>query len=179
MVPTLFLVILLALGPGVLQAQEPRVTALTATLNGTQVSVHFSLENAFDNEELEKALRSGLPTGFTYHIEMVRRRPRWFDTLAAGSTIEVVCTFNSLTHEYLLNYRRDRRLVRSETFTDLERLKERMTTIEEEDLLPIGSFRPSKLVVRAKADVTRGFLFYVIPWEISTAWKEARVSRVR
>ena len=33
-----------------------------------------------------------------------------------------------------MNYRRDRRLVRSETFTDLATLQKRMTTIDEPDL---------------------------------------------
>ena len=32
--------------------------------------------------------------------------------------------------------------------------------------------------VRVKADLMRGWLMYVIPWEVSTRWREARVQTV-
>ena len=55
-----------------------------------------------------EALQSGLPTSFTYVVEIFRDRPNWFDDGIARARIEVICTFNSVTREYLLNYRRDR-----------------------------------------------------------------------
>jgi hypothetical protein len=133
------------------------------------------MASAFDNEETTQALQSGLPTSFTYVVEIFRDRPRWFDEGIARTRIEVIATFNSLTREYLLNYRRDRHLVRSETFTDLAALVKRMTSIEETDLFDIGERKPWKLKVRVKADLMRGWLMYVIPWEVSTRWREARV----
>jgi len=74
-----------------------------------------------------------------------------------------------------MNYRRDRRLVRSETFTDLATLQKRMTTIDEPDLFDIGTRRPYKLRVRAKADLMRDWLLYFIPREMSTHWRSVRV----
>jgi hypothetical protein len=50
-----------------------------------------------------------------------------------------------------------------------------MTSIEEPDLFEIGNRKPYKLKVRAKADLMRGWLFYVVPWEVSTRWRETRV----
>lgn len=139
------------------------------------MSVHFNLENGFIHEQTVQGLQSGVPTGFTYVIEIYRDRPNWFDEGIDRSRIEVIATFNSVTREYLLNYRRDRRLVRSETFSDLVTLQQRMTTIDEPDLFDIGRRRPYKLKVRAKADLMRGWLLYVIPWEVSTHWRSVRV----
>ena len=76
-----------------------------------------------------------------------------------------------MTREYLLNYRRDRHLVRSETFSDLAALERAMTTIEELELFEIGGRKPYKLKVRVKADLARGWVMYVIPWEVSTRWR--------
>lgn len=134
------------------------------------------MEHAFDSEQTVQGLQSGIPTSFTYIVELYRDRPNWFDERVARSRIEVIATFNSVTREYLLNYRRDRRLVRSETFSDLAALQHRMTNIEEPDLFEIGARRPYKLRVRVKADLMRGWLMYVIPWEISTRWRSVRVS---
>lgn len=124
---------------------------------------------------MTEALNSGLPTSFTYSIEIYRDRPNWFNSGVAKTSVEVICTFNSLTREYLLNYRRDRRLVRSETFTELAALERRMTVIEEIALFDIGPRRPYKLKVAVKADLMRGWLMYVIPWEVSTRWHDTRV----
>ena len=154
---------------------EPRIDNLAATAANGQVSVHFSLRNAFRDETLQ-SLQSGVPTTLTYVVEIFRDRPHWFDEGIARARIEVIATFNSVTREYLLNYRRDRRLVRSETFSDLGALQHRMTTIDELSLFDIGHRRPYKLKVRAKADLMRGWLLYFIPWDVSTHWREARVS---
>ncbi|HVE70629.1 MAG TPA: DUF4390 domain-containing protein [Thermoanaerobaculia bacterium] len=154
---------------------NPTIESLAASAAAGKVSVRFSLAGAFDNAEMVEALRSGLPTSFTYTIEIFRDRPNWFDDSIEKSSVEVICTYNSLTREYLLNYRRDRRLVRSETFSDLAALERQMATIEEQDLFDIGTRKPWKLKVRVKADLMRGWLMYVIPWEVSTRWREARV----
>jgi len=153
---------------------EPRIEHLVASGANGQVSVRFSLSNAFRDETLQ-SLQSGVPTSLTYVVEIFRDRPHWFDEGIARAHIEVIATFNSVTREYLLNYRRDRRLVRSEVFSDLVALQHRMTTIDEPSLFDIGRRRPYKLKVRAKADLSRGWLLYFIPWDFSTRWREARV----
>lgn len=168
--------LLLYLLPAVALAAEPSIENLTASAANGKVSVHLTLANGFDRPETIQALQSGIPTAFTYTVEIYRDRPNWFDEGIGRSHIEIIATFNSVTREYLMNYRRDRRLVRSETFTDLPTLEKRMTTIDEPDLFDIGSRRPYKLRVRAKADFMRDYLLYFIPRDMSTRWRSARVS---
>ena len=159
-------------------APEPKIEELKATASAGKVSVSFRLTNAFRNEEALEGLRNGAPTAFRYIVEIFRDRPNWFDDDIAQARVEVICTFNSLTREYLLNYRRDRRLIRSQTFSDLAALERAMTHIEETDFFDIGRRKPYKLKVRAKAELMTGWLMYVIPWETSTRWRETRVRTV-
>lgn len=174
--PSLILSLLLAISAGAADAPpKPEIANLTATAAAGKVSVSFVLAGAFRNGELVEALQSGLPTSFTYVVEIFRDRPNWFDQGIATVRIETICTFNSVTREYLLNYRRDKKLVRSETFTDLAALVKRMTTVDEPALFDIGTRKPYKLKVRAKADLMRGWVMYVIPWQVETRWRETRV----
>jgi Domain of unknown function (DUF4390) len=173
-IPVFFLALFLS-APLRAAPPSPTIENLAATAAAGKVSVRFTLAGGFDNAEMVEALKSGLPTSFTYSIEVFRDRPNWFDDSLAKASVEVICTYNSLTREYLLNYRRDRRLVRSETFTDLAALERQMANIAEQDLFEIGTRKPWKLKVRVKADLMRGWLMYVIPWEVSTGWREARV----
>lgn len=161
---------------GAAHAADPTIESLSAKSANRQVSVRFTMAHAFDREQTIQGLQSGVPTTLTYIVEIFRDRPHWFDEGIARARIEVIATFNSLTREYLLNYRRDHKLVRSETFNDLASLQRAMTTIEEPNLFDIGKRPPYKLKVRVKADLMRGWLLYFIPWEFSTRWNTVRVA---
>ncbi len=155
---------------------DPTIDTLTARSVNRQVNVHFTMGHAFDRVQTVQGLQSGVPTSLVYIVEAYRDRPNWFDEGIARSRIEVIATFNSLTREYLLNYRRDHKLVRSETFNDLASLEKAMTNIDEPALFDIGKRPPYKVMVRVKADLMRGWLLYFIPWEVSTRWNAVRVT---
>jgi hypothetical protein len=154
---------------------DPKIENLSAVSTAGHVTVRFNLAAAFDRRRVDQ-VEAGAQTIITYIVEIYRDRPNWFDEGISRARIEVSAQFNSVTREYLLTYRRDRKLVRSETFTDLASLEKAMTAIDEPNLFDIGSRRPYKVKVRAKADLMRGWLLYFIPWEISTRWKEIRVT---
>ncbi|MCU1349960.1 MAG: hypothetical protein JWO56_2990 [Acidobacteria bacterium] len=167
--------LVLLLVPG-LWAADAKIQNLAATAVAGEVGVRFMMTNAFADEQRVQALQSGLATSITYVVEIFRDRPNWFDEGIQRARIEVIATFNSVTREYLLNYRRDERLVRSETFSDVQALMKRMTSIDEPALFAIGERRPYKLRVRVKADLGRGWLLYFIPWQSSTHWRTVRVA---
>ncbi|MFA6954784.1 MAG: DUF4390 domain-containing protein [Thermoanaerobaculia bacterium] len=160
-------------------AAEPKISKLSASEKDGKISVAFELTGAFESDQLNQALESGLPTGFTYHVELERYRPNWFDSTVAKARIEVICTYDSRTREYLVNYRRDGKLVRSETLNDPVELRRRMALIVEPELFSSGAWKPYKLRVRVRADLMREFLLNMIPWDVSTEWGETRVRTPR
>ena len=168
------LLILLLAAP--LLAAEPRIRELTAFEKDGKITVAFQLEGALETPEIRKAIESGLPTVLTYELVLVRKRSNWFDDTLTRSRIEVVATYNSITREYLLNYRRDRKLVRSEIFSNLEDLARRMSTIREEDLFSTGGRKPWKLRILVRAELLRRYVWYLIPWDVATPWENTRVT---
>jgi hypothetical protein len=171
----LLLFLAIALPAFNLTAAEPAIGDLTATVRDDAVTVSFRLEHAFDREEIIQALRSGLPTVFVFEIDLIRRRRNWFDSMVASSRIEVVATYNSLTREYLLNYRRNRKLVSSETVRDFDQLRERMTQIREERLFPLEGRNPGRMRIRTRAILDREYLFYIVPRPVATEWEVTRL----
>lgn len=155
---------------------DPRITRLVATEQRGKISVSVSLGGAFDEPTVLKAIESGVPTGFTYYVDLIRKRPNWFDKTLERVKIEVICTYNSITKEYLVNYRRNRKLVRSEVFANFGPAQERMSQIDEQDLFESRT-PPSKLRVLARAEVIRSYVFYVVPWDVSTPTVETRVKK--
>jgi hypothetical protein len=156
------------------RAAEPAITNLAGISSNGRISISFALRNGFDSPEIIRNIRSGAQTGFTYRVELYRNRPNWFDQRVGRARIDVVCTFDSTTREYVVSYRRNRKLVRSQSFSDFEMVKEKMSSIVEQDLFH-RDYKPYKLSVRVRAELIRDYLFYVVPWDVTTEWKEARV----
>lgn len=171
---TLILTACLISGP-LFANDEARIAGLKGVAVGSHVTVSFRLENGFSQPEVLDALRSGVSTGFTYHFELVRKRPNWFDQRISTATVEVIATYNSITQEYLLNYRRNRKLIRTEVFTRFDALERAMTEVTESNLLPLEGRRHEKVRVRVRADLMQGYLLHIVPWNISTGWEQARV----
>lgn len=172
----ILLLLLLLPAAGVARAAEAEIRDLTAHVRGESISVGFRLAGAFDSPEIRKAIESGIPTVLAYEIELIRKRPNWFDDTVSRTRIEVIATYNSITREYLVNYRRDRRLVSSEIVSSMEELRERLTAVKEADLLTTEGRRYWKLRVRVRAELMRRYLWYVIPYDVSTGWAETRVT---
>lgn len=158
-----------------IHAAEAKVAHLTASTQGQAISVALTLENAFADPWRLEALQNGLPLVFVYQIDLIRKHENWFDSLLHSAEVEVVATYNSLTREYLLNYRRDRKLVSSENVRNLDELQRRMTTVREQDLFALEGRPPGKLRVRARALLGRRYLFHMIPRPITTRWEAVRV----
>ena len=64
-------------------AQELRVTPL---IREGQVFVSFTMTGAFDND-VWATIRSGLPTTFSFDVEIRRGRSIWFDRTVVSSTM--------------------------------------------------------------------------------------------
>lgn len=168
-----FLILLLLASAA--RGEDARIRNLEALEEAERISVSFDLVGAFDAPEIRRAIESGLPTVLAYDLELIRKRPNWFDDTVSRARLEVVATYNSVTREYLLNYRRDRRLVRSEIFTSLDELKARMSRIDEPDLFSTAGRKPWKLRVRVRAELLRRYVWYIVPWDVATPWEDTRV----
>ena len=172
-VSTALLILIWHASPAV--AAEADIDDLEAVARDGAISISLQLKGALDRPETIESLQSGLPVAIVYQFDLIRKRENWFDRILSSSEIELVATYNSLTREYLLNYRRDRKLVSSQSIRTVEELRRRMTTIREEALLSLGTHRPGDLRVRARAVLGRRYLLHVIPRAIATEWDVVRV----
>jgi hypothetical protein len=87
--------------------QVIRVTPLTR--DGT-VFVSFAADTAIDRE-LEQTIQSGLPTTFTYDVEVGRASALWFDRSVATTTIAATVRYDNLTRRYNVYLLQDGRVL--------------------------------------------------------------------
>lgn len=167
------MLLLLALLVPEAAAADGRVRGLDVQVEGRRVLLDFRLQNGFDRDLLER-VRSGLPTSFTYELELLRDRKRWFDRPLERTTLQVVAMFDAVAQEYLVNYKLNGKLVESRMVRNLEDLRRAMTSFEG---IPAFTLEPLprrwRLLVKVRALLGSSTLFSIIPTREATDWQES------
>jgi hypothetical protein len=172
--PALLLLLLRAVS---LDAAELR--DVVPTVADGQVLVSFVLAGAFDEAILAR-IDSGLPTSFVYRLELVRDRKRWWDDQVAEATLEVVAMYNAVSQEYLVNFKRDGKLVESRLARSKLELEAAMTRFERVPLFALADVRASgdsRLRLRARAELGTKTWLSFIPLHVETDWAQSRKFR--
>ena len=162
------------LGAGALHAAELR--DLVPTVADGQVLASFVLADAFDEGVLAR-VDSGLPTSFTYRVELVRYRKRWWDDQIAAATLEVVAMYNAVSQEYLVNFKRDGKLVESRLARSRPELEAAMTRFERVPLFATADLRGdpgSRFLLKARAELGTKTWLTFIPLHVETDWAQSR-----
>jgi hypothetical protein len=155
-------------------APQAALSALTVRLEGEKVVVSFELDGAFTNE-LERSIESGLPTGFTYQMQLMRDRLRWADKKLISRSLQVDAMYNAIAREYLINTKLDGELVESRVVKDRQELAAAMTRIESFDAFSVaGLTGDRRCLVRVRAELGTRTLFFFIPTIRTTPWLESK-----
>lgn len=128
---------LLALGAVDVGATDDRVIRVTPLARDGQVLVSFTTDAAV-NAEVEGAIRSGLPTTFTYDVELRRGSIFWFDKLMGSARIAVTVRYDNLTRRYQVSLMQDGRVAESRSTESADAVRRWVSIFES---LPLFSTR--------------------------------------
>lgn len=169
-----------ALLPGAAASVEggAAIEDLVPLVRSDGVFVSFRVDDAF-NEEVEHAIRTGLEVNFRYNVELKRARGIWFDALLSRREISTTVAYDNLTKRYKLTREVDGRIDATEVVADAEAMRRFMTTFESLRLFELSELEPNdSYSIRVKGVMKDRNLLLLIPWDVSTAWKEVRFDYV-
>jgi hypothetical protein len=145
-----------------LQAADLKVTPIQ---RDGRVFVSFELADAF-LPDVRDAIHAGLPTTFSYRIDVRRAATSWFDRTVASVTISASVTFDNLTRRYQLSRVVDGRTQDVRPTEDESAVREWLTVFEQ---IPIASAAALELngeyYVRIRANAQRRNAWFFLPWD--------------
>jgi len=157
-------------------AQGAEIGRLEVRVDGNLARVDFQLDDAFDTDFVER-LESGLPTGFTYDLELLRDR-QWFDRTLETGKLQVVAMYDAATRGYLINYKLDGKLVESRMVRELPDVERAMTEISDLPAFQLDPYpRAWRLLVRVRAAVGSRRVLFLVPARALTDWRPSRKFR--
>ncbi len=143
-------------------AGEPDI-AVTPIARDGQVLVSFDLSDAF-TVDVREAIQSGLPTTFSYDVEL-RRGAAWVDRTVAAVTITATVRFDNLTRRYQLSRSVDGRIEDARPTEAIDAVQGWMTHF---DRIPVsatsGLEANGEYYVRVRARTRPHNGWFVWPW---------------
>ncbi|MFQ5464486.1 MAG: DUF4390 domain-containing protein [Thermodesulfobacteriota bacterium] len=156
-------------------AKDPTVVDVRVERDHS-LKVSFSVENAF-SEGIEEAVMSGIPTSFTFIIELDRARRLWFDKHAGSWRFKHTVKYDTLKEEYEITLGGDRgKAIRTSDPAEMRRL---MATVDARVLTtrrPLRKGRRYTVGIKAELHTIRlPFrldypLFFLKFWDLETDW---------
>ena len=145
----------------VVRAQGPDLSVRPIARDG-QLLVSFELNDAF-SADVRDAIQSGLPTTFSYDVEL-RRGSSLFDRTVASMTVEASVRFDNLTRRYQMSRIVDGRVEDARPTEDQDAVLSMTSTLEAN-----GEYY---VRVRARARPRNSWFFW--PWDRSIVLGHAK-----
>jgi len=157
-------------------AQEARLTNIVVNNTRDDLVLYLNVEGAF-TEEMKNAVLNGVPTTFSFFIDLYRVRNFWFNESISDQTITHTIKYNNLKKEFSVNRSWEPEpLTGIPSFEEAQRL---MTQIDSLKVVPLSRLEKGhQYQIRAKAElskVTLPFylhyvLFFLSLWDFETDW---------
>ena len=146
--------------------------------NTDDMQVSFEIKNAF-TKEIEEGIKSGMPTSFTFFVELYRKQGFWFDETLASQIFRHTVKYDTLKEEYeIILEEKPQNIIR---IKDIEQTKKIMASSENISIKPAYALKKGEqyqLRIKATLDAVNlpfplnYMLFFVSFWNYETAWYE-------
>lgn len=159
-------------------SMNPAVDKVVIINNADSIQVSFEVKNAF-TKDIEDGIKSGIPTTFTFFIEILQKQDLWFDEKSAEMTFRHTIKYDTLKEEYeIVQGEKPHNTMR---IKDIEQAKKIMAGGDNIIVKSVSALKKGKgyqLRIKATLDpVNLPFplnymLFFVSFWNYETDWYE-------
>jgi hypothetical protein len=172
----LFLAVLLLWGPDRAWGKQAQISDIIVTNNQESLLVYFFTKGCF-TADMNKAILNGIPTTFTFLIELYKPRSLWPNKQLASQRLHHTIKYDSLRQEFsvTLSERGNQTFIMKE----FNKAQEMMADVSNFQLIPLQSLeKNTQYQLRIKAELNKVrlplylhyLLFFVSLWDFDTDW---------
>jgi hypothetical protein len=172
----LFLVFLFLLAPNPVWGKQAQIGDIIVTNNQDYLLVYFFTKGCF-TPDMNKAVMNGIPTTFTFLIELYKPRSLWPNKRLSSLKLHHTIKYDSLREEFsvTLSERGNQTFV----MKDFAKAQEMMADVSNIQLIPLQALeKNNQYQLRIKAELNKVrlplylhyLLFFVSLWDFETDW---------
>jgi hypothetical protein len=155
---------------------EAKISDFLITSTSQDVLIYFRVKNCF-TAKMEEAIRAGIPTTFTFIIELLQERDNNFDKLESSFEIKHTIKYDNIKRLFYVTYSEKGKT--PEQFTYLSTAKRAMSEVNGLTVFPLKRLiRDNRYYIRVKAKLDKVRLplhleyvfFFLSLWDFETDW---------
>ena len=162
--------------PALVVAQNATLKNIIVTNTRDDLLIYLTVDGAF-RENMETVISSGVPTTFSFFVNLYQNRGFWFDKKISELKILHTIKYDSLSNEYIVERSWDantRRVMES-----IDEAKKLMAEIDSLKVVELNRLeKGSRYQIRTKAKLRKltlpfylhYVLFFVALWDFDTDW---------
>jgi len=142
--------------------------------NGTW-KVSFDVENCF-TEKMEEAIQSGIPTAFTFYIDLHQKRSWWKDRKLASVEFRHTVQYHPIQKVYQIKLGDDHSSLAASSLGEAKKLMSSVKEFKIRSSSPVEPGVPAYFRIKAELDPVRlplhleYLFFFVSLWDFETDW---------
>ena len=161
--------------PGHLRAEKAAIGDLLVTNNTSHVLVYARVTNCF-TAEMDAAIMAGVPTTFTFFVDLFQERARWLDRKITRMTVRHTIKYDNVKKLFYISVNGDNEPT---SFQDLENAKRAMSDLNGFSVSPLNILKRNQyyyIEIKVKLDKVRLPLHmdqvfpFVSLWDFETDW---------
>jgi hypothetical protein len=156
-------------------ADNAHIRDLLVTNNASQLLVYARVTDCF-TKGMEEAILAGVPTTFTFLLDLYQERPRWIDKKMLRRTVRHTIKYDNVKKIFYVSTDGEKEPA---SFQDFESAKRAMADLNGVTVAPLESIQKGGayyVELKAKLDMVRLPLrmevvfFFVSLWDFETDW---------
>jgi len=156
--------------------RQAHIRELLITADARSIKLYAVLTDCFTHH-MEKAIMAGVPTKFTFYIELWEEKPHWFDRRIVRLKVHHTLKYDNVKNVFYV-YADEREAA---GFPDMESAKRAMAELSGVPIIPrsvLSTRKPYYLRVKAMLEKVRlpmhmeVLFFFVSLWNFETDWVE-------
>lgn len=160
--------------------QDATITDIIVTNHDGNITVFARLMNCF-TKKMQSAILAGIPTTFTFFLELYQERKHWIDRRVTGVVVKKTIKYDNIKKVFAVFSEEDRQ---QSVFQDFNSAKDAMADINGIIVAPIADLQKEGtyyVMIKAKLDTIKlpmqmeYILFFVSLWDFETDWYRQKV----
>jgi hypothetical protein len=160
-------------------AENAGIHDILVTNNANHVLVYARVTNSF-TKDIEAAILAGVPTTFTFLLDLFQERSGWLDRKLSRTTIRCTIKYDNIKKLFLVSTDGEKE---ASSFSDFESAKRAMADLNGVPVAQLKALKRNEnyyVMIKAKLDKVRLPLhmeyvfFFVSLWDFETDWYRER-----
>ena len=157
-------------------ALETKISDFVISAGQRDLLVYFKVKNCF-TQKMEEAIYAGIPTTFTFLLELFQERSLWFDKKIVSGETKHTIKYDTVKKVFYVTFSGDGRGPLE--FTDFSSAKRAMEEVNAAAIFPLSHLaKEGRYFIKAKAKLDKVSLplhleyvfFFVSLWDFETDW---------